>query len=68
MRATGRADGAQAAGDGRAGGAADEAARSPADDHDQALEAVRAALGPIEEATVERALEAVPVARLQDAT
>ncbi|WBO67958.1 DEAD/DEAH box helicase [Streptomyces camelliae] len=45
-----------------------EAARSLADDHARAVEAVRAALRPIEDAAVERALDAIPVARLQDAT
>ncbi|MFJ5029898.1 DEAD/DEAH box helicase [Streptomyces sp. NPDC088560] len=45
-----------------------EAARSLADDHDKAVEAVRAALRPIEDAAVEQALDALPVARLQDAT
>ncbi|MGW1286142.1 DEAD/DEAH box helicase [Streptomyces sp. NPDC002586] len=45
-----------------------EAARSLADDHDRAVEAVRAALQPIQDAAVEQALDAIPVARLQDAT
>ncbi|EST20515.1 hypothetical protein M878_39570 [Streptomyces roseochromogenus subsp. oscitans DS 12.976] len=45
-----------------------EAARSPADDHARAVEAVRAALQPIQDAAVEQALDAIPVARLQDAT
>ncbi|MEU4929240.1 SNF2-related protein [Streptomyces yokosukanensis] len=45
-----------------------EAGRSLADDHGRAVEAVRAALRPIQDAAVERALDAIPVARLQDAT
>ncbi|MEV6113930.1 SNF2-related protein [Streptomyces sp. NPDC052109] len=45
-----------------------EAARSLADDHGKAVEAVRAALRPMQDAEVERALDAIPVARLQDAT
>ncbi|AOR35874.1 helicase SNF2 [Streptomyces fodineus] len=45
-----------------------EAARSLAKDHGKAVEAVRGALRPIQEAAVEQALDAIPVARLQDAT
>ncbi|GHE02997.1 SNF2-related protein [Streptomyces alanosinicus] len=45
-----------------------EAARSLAGDHGKAVEAVRAALKPIQDAAVEQALDAIPVARLQDAT
>ncbi|MGW2424875.1 DEAD/DEAH box helicase [Streptomyces sp. NPDC001709] len=45
-----------------------EAARSLAEDHGKAVEAVRAALQPIQDAAVEQALDAIPVTRLQDAT
>ncbi|MFI2204887.1 DEAD/DEAH box helicase [Streptomyces sp. NPDC020192] len=45
-----------------------EAARSLADDHAKAVEAVRAALKPIEDASVAQALDAIPVTRVQEAT
>jgi superfamily II DNA or RNA helicase len=45
-----------------------DAARSLTDDHGRAVEAVRAALRPIQDAAVEQGLDALPVARLQDAT
>jgi superfamily II DNA or RNA helicase len=45
-----------------------EAAQALADDHGRAVEAVRAALKPIHDAAVGQALDAIPVARLQDAT
>ncbi|MCC5474314.1 DEAD/DEAH box helicase [Streptomyces barringtoniae] len=45
-----------------------EAAQALADDHGRAVEAVRAALQPIQDAAVEQALDGIPVARLQDAT
>ncbi|MHC5905811.1 DEAD/DEAH box helicase [Streptomyces sp. S6] len=44
------------------------AARGVVDDHAKAVDAVRAALGPIHDAAVKRELEAIPVARLQDVT
>ncbi|MYW19372.1 ATP-dependent helicase [Streptomyces sp. SID2955] len=45
-----------------------EAAQAVAGDHGRAVEAVRAALKPIQDAAVEQALDAIPVARLQEAT
>ncbi|MFF9767213.1 DEAD/DEAH box helicase [Streptomyces sp. NPDC014636] len=45
-----------------------EAAQAVVGDHDRAVEAVRAALKPIQDTAVEQALDAIPVARLQDAT
>ncbi|MFG3159347.1 DEAD/DEAH box helicase [Streptomyces sp. NPDC048232] len=45
-----------------------EAARSLAGDHERAVEAVRAALKPLHDEAVEQALDAIPVARLQDVT
>ncbi|MEV5999085.1 DEAD/DEAH box helicase [Streptomyces griseomycini] len=45
-----------------------EAAQALAGDHGRAVEAVRAALGPIHDAAVQRELDAIPVARLQDIT
>ncbi|MEU6357647.1 DEAD/DEAH box helicase [Streptomyces sp. NPDC047072] len=45
-----------------------EAARALAGDHARAVEAVRAVLRPIHDAAVERELDAIPVARLQDVT
>ncbi|MFI6021559.1 DEAD/DEAH box helicase [Streptomyces sp. NPDC051287] len=45
-----------------------EAARAVAGDHGRAVEAVRAALSPIQDAAVRRELGAIPVARLQDVT
>ncbi|MEU6378232.1 DEAD/DEAH box helicase [Streptomyces sp. NPDC046909] len=45
-----------------------EAARALAADHGRAVEAVRAALTPILDAAVQRELDAIPVARLRDAT
>ncbi|WP_171053186.1 DEAD/DEAH box helicase [Streptomyces marianii] len=45
-----------------------EAARAVAGDHDRAVGAVREALKPIHDAEVRRELEAIPVARLQEAT
>ncbi|MQY37321.1 RNA polymerase-associated protein RapA [Streptomyces sp. RB17] len=45
-----------------------EAAQGLADDHGRAVEAVRAALKPLQDAAVEQALDAISVARLQDAT
>ncbi|MFE6824502.1 DEAD/DEAH box helicase [Streptomyces sp. NPDC057690] len=45
-----------------------EAARAVVGDHARAVEAVRAALKPIHDAAVQRELEAIPVARLQDVT
>ncbi|MZD58006.1 DEAD/DEAH box helicase [Streptomyces sp. SID5606] len=45
-----------------------EAARSLAGDHERAVDAVRAALKPLHDEAVEQALDAIPVARLQDVT
>ncbi|WGD40957.1 DEAD/DEAH box helicase [Streptomyces cathayae] len=45
-----------------------EAARALAGDHGRAVEAVRAALKPMHDAAVQRELDAIPVARLQDVT
>ncbi|WP_078884308.1 DEAD/DEAH box helicase [Streptomyces sp. NRRL S-340] len=45
-----------------------EAAQAVVGDHDRAAEAVRAALKPLHDAAVERELDAIPVARLQDVT
>ncbi|MFG3083289.1 DEAD/DEAH box helicase [Streptomyces parvulus] len=45
-----------------------EAARSLAGDHERAVDAVRAALKPLYDEAVEQALDAIPVARLQDVT
>ncbi|MFF8537166.1 DEAD/DEAH box helicase [Streptomyces sp. SAS_267] len=45
-----------------------EAAQAVVDDHARAVEAVRAALKPIHDEAVERELDAIPVARLQDVT
>ncbi|MFF3413182.1 DEAD/DEAH box helicase [Streptomyces sp. NPDC002698] len=45
-----------------------EAAQAVVGDHARAVEAVRAALKPIHDAAVERELDAIPVARLQDVT
>ncbi|MER6125472.1 SNF2-related protein [Streptomyces sp. NPDC001795] len=45
-----------------------EAAQAVVGDHNRAVEAARAALKPIHDAAVEQALDAMPVARLQDAT
>ncbi|MCQ4195517.1 DEAD/DEAH box helicase [Streptomyces parvulus] len=45
-----------------------EAARSLASDHERAVDAVRAALKPLHDEAVEQALDAIPVARLQDVT
>ncbi|MEU9398420.1 DEAD/DEAH box helicase [Streptomyces sp. NPDC048242] len=45
-----------------------EAARVVVEDHGRAVEAVRAALKPIQDAAVKRELDAIPVARLQDVT
>ncbi|MEU4149878.1 DEAD/DEAH box helicase [Streptomyces sp. NPDC026659] len=45
-----------------------EAARAVVDDHGRAVEAVRAALKPIQDAAVKRELDAIPVVRLQDVT
>lgn len=45
-----------------------EATRSLTGDHDRAVEAVRTALKPLHDTAVEQALDAVPVARLQDVT
>ncbi|MEU8591479.1 DEAD/DEAH box helicase [Streptomyces sp. NPDC048664] len=45
-----------------------EAARNVVDDHDRAVEAVRAALAPMHDAAARRELGAIPVARLQDVT
>ncbi|MER7799470.1 DEAD/DEAH box helicase [Streptomyces parvulus] len=44
------------------------AARSLAGDHERAVDAVRAALKPLHDEAVEQALDAIPVARLQDVT
>ncbi|MFK0167280.1 DEAD/DEAH box helicase [Streptomyces sp. NPDC090306] len=44
------------------------AAQAVVDDHARAVEAVRAALGPIHDAVAGRELDAIPVARLQDVT
>ena len=44
------------------------AAQALTDDHDRAVEGVRTALQPIQDAAVEQALDAIPVTRLQDAT
>ncbi|MEV5019872.1 DEAD/DEAH box helicase [Streptomyces sp. NPDC053780] len=44
------------------------AARSLTGDHERAVEAVRAALKPLHDEAVEQALDAIPVARLQDVT
>ncbi|MDX3072097.1 DEAD/DEAH box helicase [Streptomyces sp. MI02-7b] len=45
-----------------------EAAQAAMGDHGRAVEAVRAALRPIHDAAVQRELDAIPVARLQDVT
>ncbi|MFJ9929586.1 DEAD/DEAH box helicase [Streptomyces misionensis] len=45
-----------------------EAAQAVAGDHAGAVEAVRAALKPLHDAAVQRELDAIPVARLQDVT
>ncbi|MGW1727102.1 DEAD/DEAH box helicase [Streptomyces sp. NPDC002306] len=45
-----------------------EAARAVVGDHGRAVEAVRAALKPIQDAAVRRELDAIPVSRLQDVT
>ncbi len=45
-----------------------EAAQAVAADHGRAVDAVRAALRPIHDAAVERELDTIPVARLQDVT
>ncbi|MGW4925738.1 DEAD/DEAH box helicase [Streptomyces parvulus] len=45
-----------------------EAARSLAGDHERAVDAVRAALKSLHDEAVEQALDAIPVARLQDVT
>ncbi|MGW8061701.1 DEAD/DEAH box helicase [Streptomyces ziwulingensis] len=45
-----------------------ETARSLAGDHERAVEAVRAALKPLHDTAVAQALDAIPVARLQDVT
>lgn len=45
-----------------------EAAQAVVGDHDRAVEAVRAALKPLHDAAVQRELDAIPVARLQDVT
>ncbi|MGC9404727.1 DEAD/DEAH box helicase [Streptomyces sp. DZ1-3] len=45
-----------------------EAACSLAGDHERAVDAVRAALKPLHDEAVEQALDAIPVARLQDVT
>ncbi|WP_199185725.1 DEAD/DEAH box helicase [Streptomyces carminius] len=45
-----------------------EAALSVVGDHGKAVEAVRAALKPIQDSAVARELDAIPVARLQDVT
>ncbi|MFA3875048.1 DEAD/DEAH box helicase [Streptomyces sp. MMCC 100] len=45
-----------------------EAARSVTGDHERAVQAVRAALKPLHDTVVAQALDAIPVARLQDVT
>ncbi|MFD9001746.1 DEAD/DEAH box helicase [Streptomyces sp. NPDC059582] len=45
-----------------------EAARAVVGDHGRAVEGVRAALKPIQDAAVQRELDAIPVSRLQDVT
>ncbi|MEW2047487.1 DEAD/DEAH box helicase [Streptomyces sp. NPDC005476] len=45
-----------------------EAARALVGDHEKAVDAVRAALKPIHDEAVKRALDAIPIARLQDVT
>ncbi|WP_078855770.1 DEAD/DEAH box helicase [Streptomyces sp. NRRL F-5065] len=50
------------------GGRLLEAAEALLQDHERAVEAVRAALRPLHDAAVERELDAIPVARLQEVT
>ncbi|WP_079170106.1 DEAD/DEAH box helicase [Mangrovactinospora gilvigrisea] len=50
------------------GGRLQAAARAVREDRERAVEAVRAALTPLQEAAIARELDAIPVARLQDVT